>query len=1348
MINLKKIDLVEIDFEEKKKRLRELLKESKNFKKPFLLTDQQKSLWFFNEIAENKKLYNIPYSVIIEGELKEEAFAQSLKVFLNKNPITRTHFIEINNLPYQQLIQNFKFELPIVDLSKLDDLELNNKVEEYKNINKNHEFDLREGPLFNFILLKLNNDTFQFLFNFHHIISDGISINIFLEQLEKNYRSHIETTSSESVEPLLDQNLVNFPKNISKDAYNSQIEYWRKKLTGVEHVIDLPHDYNRKLNATYEGNNYVLQVPNDIKGNIYQIAREHKTTVFSLLLSVFGMLLSRYSKHQEILIGTPVSLRNTKELETSFGFYINTAVLRLDVTENLSFSKFLSNTQSEVLDVLKNKDISFDDVVKELKIKRTANHNPIFQVMFSHEHTKKEIKFADLLMKPEILSNNVAKFDLTLSSQETEDGLLLDFEYNTELFTIDTIQKYAEHYIQLLREVIQSSNKKLMEYKFLTQTEEQELLRLGNNDIVNPTNLPLLHNSLEKWAQMKPNEIAIWSQGKTITYKDLDEKSTQLSIYLAEIGVQQETLVGIYMEKSIETFIAIIAIHKAGGAFVPLEPSYPEDRIKYMIEDSNLKYILTKTSLTKFLTEFDLNIIAIDNEWKFTTNDINYIKPIIGGENLAYITYTSGTTGQPKGVMIEHRSLSSMAQAYVQDHKIYEFKINLLQLANQSFDVFIGDLAKVLITGGTLFVCPDEIKIDFPNLFTFINEHKITFFDSTPALVVPFLDYVSEASLNFNSLKRVLVGADVFKLTDYKRLLKNYENRLDIINTYGITETTIDSTLFKMNVSKIDELNLINTPIGIPLSFTKVYILDGNLNLQPKNLSGELYIGGPSVGRGYINNNSLTNERFITSPFNENEKLYRTGDLVKWNQKGFIEIIGRNDYQVKVNGYRIEIGEIEETIKNSSNILDAAVVITRSNKINAFFVGKSDVETNLLIKQIKNKLRQNLPYFMIPNNFNRVEALPLTPNGKLDRKELGNRSLITETILEHKKKNRFEILTESLPRTQLEYEIQKIWLEILNLKTITLKESFFNIGGNSIMLVQLLAKLRKKYQVEIPLNVFYEDPSIQHLAEIIKNDTRMKQNSFITCVQKEGQGRPLFVFHQTGGNWFRYLELVKHLGSDNPVYALGISNPYGDSDNLKEIAAIYIEEIKKVQPVGPYQFIGHSFGGNIAFEIALQLQAKNEEVSMLALLDSLLPPFRKNVDEFELILDYMERYNLNSEEIEKFRNSDQKKRLELMLHLGIEKGYLPPNMELEEMEKTLSVNIKLHRALFTYPKPSTLFKGDIMFFRAIKEEKDALKGWDDFIEGIITLYDINSTHGVMLTEPSVAEIAREIKKKL
>ncbi|WP_146548500.1 non-ribosomal peptide synthetase [Rummeliibacillus suwonensis] len=1344
---MKNVDLVKTDLDEKKRKLKELLKDHKNVKRPIPLTDQQKSLWFFYELAENKKLYNIPYSLLIEGSFKEGAFIQSVKEFINKYPITRVHFIEIDSLPYQQLIQNFKFELPIVDLSELNSNELNRKVEEYKNLIKNFVFDLRNGPLFKFILLKLNNDNFQFIFNFHHIISDGVSIKIFLEELQKNYIKNIGELTDENIENKVNQNLVLPQNKLTNEAYDSQITYWKNKLTGVEHVVDLPYDFNRKLSATYEGKNYCIRVPDAIRENINKIAKENKTTVFTLLLSVFGLLLSRYSKQQDILIGTPVSLRNTNELESTFGFYINTAVLKLNVVKDLNFSKFLSNTQAEVLDVLSNKDIPFENVVEELNIKRAANHNPIFQVMFSYERIKNIIRFSNLKLKPEILTNNVAKFDLTLSSYESEEGLFLDFEYNTDLFKIDTIKEYAEHYIRLIKEVIQNSNEKLMEYKYLNQTEEQELLTLGNNGLKETDNLPLLHDFIKKWAQIKPNDIAIWSNGETLTYKDLNERSTHLSKYLLQMGVKPETLVGIYMEKSIETFIAIISIHKAGGAFVPLEPSYPEDRIKYMIEDSELNYIITKSDYKEFLTEFNIHLFSIDSDWQALGNR-KYVEPIINEHNLAYITYTSGTTGQPKGVMIEHRSLSSMTKSYIQDYKLYEFKINLLQLANQSFDVFIGDLAKVAITGGTLFICPDEIKIDFPNLFDFINEHKISFFESTPALVLPFLDYVSESGMNFNSLKRILVGADVLKLKDYKRLLENFEKQVDIINTYGVTETTIDSTLFKMTSSVINELNLVNTPIGVPLSYTKVYILDDNLHLQPKNLPGELYIGGPSVGRGYINNESLTNERFIQSPFNENEKLYKTGDLVKWNKKGFIEIIGRNDHQVKVNGYRVEIGEIEETIKKVPNIVDAAVIIKENSKIDAFFVGKGEVDTITIKKQLKNQLRKNLPHFMIPNTFNRIEALPLTPNGKLDRKELESRSVIVESILDNQKKNRYEILTESLPRTQLEYEIQKIWLDILNLKTITLRESFFEIGGNSIMLVQLLSKIRKKYQVEIPLNVFYEEPSIQHLADIIKNGTQMKKDSFITCVQKEGQGRPVYVFHQTGGNWFRYLELTKHLGYDNPIYALGISNPYGDSDNLKEIATIYIKEIKKVQPVGPYQFIGHSFGGNIAFEMALQLQANNEEVSMLVLLDSLLPQFRTHLDDFELILDYMERYKLNSKEIEQFRDSTEKERLELMLRLGIEKGYLPPGMELEDMEKTLSVNIKLHRAMYTYPKPTTPFRGEIVFFRAIKEEMDSLKGWHEFIEGNITLYDINSTHGVMLTEPYVIEIAKEIKKAI
>ncbi|AHX21957.1 non-ribosomal peptide synthetase [Bacillus bombysepticus] len=1323
-------ELINLNTSQKKALLKELMAKKQGNLYP--LTYQQSRLWFFNELEKNKQLYNIPYVVNMDGKLDVKVLTKSINHIINRHYAMRTKFIEIQDKPWRKISNHIEVDVPFYDLSKVNNVQKEIKIKQLLESVVNHTFDLNKGPLFKFLLIKQEMNRHILVLNFHHIVSDGTSLKIFFNELQEIYTNGVDDSNTKKI--LL--NIQEASNELNNIEYQDKMSYWKNKLSKANFLLNLPLDQKRPPEPTYDGKNFLFEIPSDIKDELVKISNKCNTTLYTVILSVFGILLNKYTKQEEILIGSPVSLRNSKELEKTMGFFVNTVVMKCQFKEDMSYIHFLQKTRYEVLDSLDNKDIPFEKIVEELNIKRDSGYNPIFQVMFSYESVIEKMSLGEIIMSPKVVNNNISKFDLTLNIYETNSGLCGDFEYNTSIFKHETIKRMSKHFLNLLKEIIANPQKKLGKLNLLDRNEEQELLTRGNHYIESKP-LPLLHDLISDSAISKSDQIAIFCNEESLTYIELEKRSNQLAHYLLSQGVGNKTLVGIYMDKSIETFISIAAILKVGGAYVPLDPSYPLNRTAYMIENSNLSVIVTKEMYLKKILDYDVRKICLDTE-NLTVQPENKLNIKIQPDQPAYVIYTSGTTGKPKGVLVEHKSMASVAQAWLNDFKLNDFSVRLLQMANQSFDVFTGDFIKTIISGGTLIVCPEEIKIDFYNLYRFIIKHQISIVESTPALIVPFMDYLIEKSFTINSVKMIIIGSDILLASDYQRLIRNFGANIKIINSYGVTEATIDSTYFYHEDGKKELRQITNTPIGKPLSNSKTYILDERMQLQATGLVGELYIGGAPVSRGYLNNIELTNQKFINSPFNSKDTLYKTGDLAKWNTDNDLEIIGRSDGQVKIGGYRVELGEIEEMLKNHPLIVDAAVVYkVKQKRLDAFIVNKEDSILDSIA--IKDYLKNILPYFMIPSKIVNIKEIPQTSNGKIDKKLLENTEIPNE---EHtQKKNEFQLITEALPRTIIEYEIQQIWKEVIGLENIRLRDNFFEIGGSSILLVQLLSKVRKKYGVEVALSSFYRNATIEELAVLINNKNSQKENSFITCIKSKGDKVPIFVFHQTGGHWFRYLELIKHLGENHPVYGLGICNPYGDSDNLIEIASQYIKEIKKVQPKGPYVLIGHSFGGNIAFEIALQLQKAGEEIGHISLLDTYLPPYKTEVDDFELILDYMERYNLNDEDVKKFRLMNYDEKLKYIINCDKKYGYLPLDIDLSEMDRILSVNLKLHRALFTYQKPRRLYKGNIYFFRAIKEEIDSSIGWKEHIEGKVLIHEINSTHSVMLTEPYIIQIA-------
>ncbi|MEG3972253.1 amino acid adenylation domain-containing protein [Microcoleus sp. T2B6] len=1075
---------------ERKTKIIEFLKEAQN---TVILTPQriklvnrnndlplsfpQQRLWFLYQLDNRNPFYNESCQFRIVGVLNVAALEQSINEIIRRHEALRTIFTMVDELPVQQIILSLNINLPVRDLQGLKEAEIQQIITQ----KVRQPFDLSKPPLLRFSLLRLESEYHLLILTLHHIIIDGWSMGILIEELSALYQAF----SSGSANPLPELAIqygdftVWQRQWLTEELQQRQIDYWKEQLTNAPRLLELPTDYPRPSIQTFSGAIKHFKINFDLTAKLQEISQQSKTTFFVTLLAAIAVLLHRYSGQDDICIGSPFANRNRTEIESLIGFFVNTLVLRTQIKENPSFSEFVTQVQQVVLDAYAHQDVPFDQVVEALQPERSLSYNPFYQVMFVLENFALDtLELPGIRLTPELVERGTAQCDLSLSLWQTKTGLLGSWEYNTDLFKADTIARMAGHYQTLLEGIVANPKQKILELPLLTPTERQQLLVEWNHSWAEYPQDKCIHQLFEAQVEQSPDAVAVVFEEEQLTYRELNAKANQLAHYLRSLGVGPEVLVGICVERSFEMLVGILGILKAGGAYVPIDPNYPSERLAFMLEDSSVPVLLIQKKLEEKLPPHSARVISLDSDWEEIAayseeNPCSGVK----SNNVAYVIYTSGSTGKPKGVLIEHRSLVNYTTVARAEYGIQE-RDRILQFSSISFDVSAEEIYTSLISGAILVLRTDTMLDSLEGFLQKCNNWEITVLATPTAYWHELTTFLSQGKVAIPpSLRLIIIGGEKALPERLKTWLECVGQQVRLVNNYGPTETTVGATICELSTANT---TLKDVPIGRPIGNVQTYILDENWQPVPIGVPGELYIGGAGLARGYLNRPELTTERFIRNPFSHSptDHLYKTGDLVRYLSDGNIEYVGRIDDQVKVRGFRIEIGEIEAALSQHPNLLSAAVALREDipgQKSLVAYIVPVQESAAPTVSELRDFLKQQLPDYMIPNAFVTLPALPITPNGKVDRRLLPAPDL----------NSLIPTLEFVAPQTPTEELVASIWKKVLGVEQASVNDNFFELGGHSLLATQVVSQLNSSLGLHLPLSKLFELPTVASLSSYI-----------------------------------------------------------------------------------------------------------------------------------------------------------------------------------------------------------------------------------------------------------------------
>lgn len=1036
------------------------------------LSFAQQRLWFLDRFEPGGHAYNMPGAVRISGLLDQAALEKSLEEIVRRHETLRTTFPLRGGEPVQAVAAPAPLNLPVTDLRELPLSEREAQLDEILTREAREPFDLALGPLLRVKLVRQADDEHVLLVTMHHIVSDGWSLDLFLKELVILYQAYTE--GMESPLPQLPIQYADFAswqrKWLKDEKLSSLLAYWAKQLKGAP-PVELPTDHLRPAVRSYNGAKQSVMLPQSLADNLKRLSREEGVTLFMVLAAAFKVLLCRYSGQMDIVIGTVSANRNQAEIEELIGFFVNPLVLRTDLSETRNFRALLGKIRETVIDACTHQDLPFEKLVEELQPERDASRTPLFQVMLAQQKPlMPELESAGVGFRSLEVDTTTAKFDLILYFAEADQELRLTLEYSTDLFEAATAGRMLGHLQTMLEGAVANPDAEISELPLLSADEHYELL-VEFNDTAQDS-VPALgpHQLFETHAAQTPEAIALVFGEEKLSYAQLNQRANRLARYLRALGVGPEVLVGICLERSIDMVVASLAVLKAGGAYLPLDPGYPQERLAFMLKDARVALLLsTQSVIEHYQLNFEnVRLICLDTEWNAIAKESSEnLRGGSGLDNLAYVIYTSGSTGQPKGVAIPHAGLLNLCAWHWRAYHV-SASDRATQLAAPAFDAAVWEVWPYLTAGASLHI-PDEETLLYPaKLLEWLAAEAITIC----FMPTPLAEAVLEEPLpNQLGLRALLVGGD--------KLHRRPRQALPFIlaNNYGPTENSVVATWTPVTEETGGN---VAPPIGQPIANTQVYILDRNLQPVPIGVAGELHIGGVGLARGYLNRPALTATHFVPHPFatTSGARLYRTGDLGRYRADGNIEYLGRIDHQVKIRGFRIELGEIEAVLGEHPIVRDVVVLVredTPSNdkRIVAYVVLNGECVTPA--DELRRVIKEKLPNFMIPSAFVVLEAMPLTPNGKIDRKALPIPDYARPAIEE----------AFTAPRTPIEEMIAAIWSQTLKLEKIGVHDNFFILGGHSLLATQVVHRVRDTFNVALPLRLFFETPTVADLAAYV-----------------------------------------------------------------------------------------------------------------------------------------------------------------------------------------------------------------------------------------------------------------------
>ncbi|MEH1847549.1 MAG: amino acid adenylation domain-containing protein, partial [Nostoc sp.] len=1072
----------------------QLLQERPDIFYVYPLSYGQRALWFLWQLAPESHAYNVSFAARICSVVDMTAMSKAFTALRERHSILRTTFLELEGELIQQVHQNQELDLLQIDASSWSEEQLKAKVISAHQI----PFNLETGPVMRVRWFSCSDFKHVLLVSMHHIASDAWSLDMLIHELSALYQAQ-QATVEVSLTPLehsYRDYVIWQRKILCGDQGEKLWNYWAHQLAGDLPALNLPTDRQRKPVQTYNGATHKFKLSSHLTEQLKGLAQTKRVTFYMILLAAFKVLLYRYTGQEDILVGSPTSGRTQPQFAPIFGYFVNPVVIRSNLSSNPSFNEFLTQVRQTVIEALTHQDYSFALIVEKLQPHRDPSRSPIFQASFTlqqlqqsldillllENETQKDIDWGGMKLKLFDIPQQEGQFDLDLEMVEGSSSVVGNFKYNTDLFDHQTIERMVGHFQNLLSAIVENPQARVGEIPMLTELERHQLLVEWNETACEYPTDKCIHQLFEEQVQRTPSSVAVVFENQQLTYQELNHRANQLAHYLLSLGVGKEVLVGICVERSIEMVVGILGILKAGGAYVPLDPAYPQQRLSYMLTDSGVQVLLTHSELSSSLLSHSAQVVCLDTH-SVVICEQSSANPVsdIENTNLAYVIYTSGSTGNPKGVLIPHYNVVRLLAATKSWFNFNENDIWTL-FHSYAFDFSVWEIWGALVYGGQLIVVPYLTSRSPESFYNLLHTQKVTVLNQTPSAFAQLIQVdKSLPEVTHLNLRLVIFGGEALELQSLKPWFERHgDHSPQLVNMYGITETTVHVTYRPLSIA---DLSRKGSLIGYPIRDLQVYILDKNLQPTPIGVAGEMHIGGAGLARGYLNRPELTSEKFIPNPFCDSfsGRLYKTGDLACHRADGSIEYLGRIDNQVKIRGFRIELGEIEAVLNTHPQIQQAVVTVTElvsgNKRACAYVVPADESLTTILLREF---LGQRLPEYMVPSAFVTLETLPLTPNGKIDLKALpepdGEITRTEEYVA---------------PRTTIEQTLTKIWQELLLKEKVSIHDNFFEIGGDSILSIQVVSRA-KNSGIQITLKQIFQNQTIAELA-IVVNTTQGAQ---------------------------------------------------------------------------------------------------------------------------------------------------------------------------------------------------------------------------------------------------------------
>ncbi|MFL6286496.1 MAG: amino acid adenylation domain-containing protein, partial [Pyrinomonadaceae bacterium] len=1150
------------------------------------LSFAQQRLWFLNQLEQESAFYNVPTAVALSGPLDVSALERSLQEIVRRHEVLRTSFQVLDGQPAQTVapLDELDFTLPVIDLTHLHVDEREAEVKRHAREEGQKPFDLTRAPLMRATLLRLSEDEHTLLLTVHHIASDDWSTGIFFRELRALYEAYTAGRNSPLEElPIQYADYAVWQRaRLEGEVLERQLSYWRKHLTGTP-TLELPTDYARPAVRTYRGGLEIFSLSSELSQQLKALCQREGVTLYMLLLAAWQTLLARYTGQEDIVVGSPVAGRTRAETEALIGFFVNTLVLRTDLSGDPTFRELLGRVREVCLGAYAHQDVPFEKVVEELAPERSLSRNPLFQVVFALQNAPGGGDGEELpglrMQSAGVVDSRNSVFDLTLMMQEGARGLSALVQYSTDLYGREWVLRMMRHFRSLLEGIATDATRRLSEYELIDAEERRHLVEGWNETRAELPTL-CLHELFERRADSAPEAVALVYGGEELSYGELNERANRLAHLLRWRGVGEESRIGVLMDRSATAVVSLLAILKAGGAYVPLDPEYPRERLRFMLEDSGVRLVLTNAGLGSLLGECEgVEVIDLDDVAEELAHEsCEDLSCVTTPDSAAYVIYTSGSTGRPKGVLVTHRSVTRLvlSQTYVSFSPSEVF----LLLAPLSFDASTFELWGALTSGARLAVFPTR-RPSLEELGAALDSYQVTTLWLTAGL---FHQMAESQAESLGRVRQIVAGGDVLSAAAVRRVLSTRPDGGVLVNGYGPTENTTFSCCQRMAAG--DEVGE-RVPIGRPIANSTAYVLDSRMMPVPVGTPGELYVGGEGLARGYVGRAALTAERFVPHPFSAERgaRLYKTGDLARWLADGSIEFIGRADNQVKVRGYRIELGEIEAALSSHEAVNHCAVLAREDEpgdkRLVAYLVTDG---VELSAGELRAHLKERLPEYMMPQAFVLLPELPLTGNGKVDRRALpapdSSMASSTGSYVE--------------PRDAVEVALCAAWAEVLKVERVGVEDNFFDLGGHSLLATQVVSRVRQLMGVEMPLRLMFEEPTVAALARHVAAAKGTGSTQSPAAVTRVGRDRDLELSYAQQRLW-----LIEQIEPGAAAYHIPSAVALRGRLDAEALAAALREIVRRHESLRT-RFVSHEGRPAQVVEQDVELEVQTVDLSTLS----------------------------------------------------------------------------------------------------------------------------------------------------